>query len=247
MLSIGILTYNSPNTLDHTLKSYTTSGLLNITDDILCIIQNSKRQTDEINVCNKYNIRSIVLPDNGNMASGFKSIYDNAKYDNILFLENDFCTYCSNDDVINYIENSLYFINNNIADIVRGRSRINAGKPNYGLTLRNIPKDIFINHTHLSECMYWIKNPDIEYPDKIIKIQPKINGKEWYLSTSQHCNYTNNPYICSKKFFKHAIYPYLEFGSNIESKLTDIWKEHDYKCIFGFGIFTHERKYDGRK
>jgi hypothetical protein len=181
------------------------------------------------------------------MASGFKSIYENAKYDNILFLENDFCTFCSNADVLNYIENALYFLNNKMADVVRGRSRINAGRPNFALNLQTIEKDLFKNHTHLSECMYWLKDPDLEYPEKITKIEPKIIGQDWYLTTSRNCNYTNNPYMCSKDFFKNAIYPHLEFGSDIEGILTDIWKENDYKCIFGFGIFTHTRKYDGHR
>jgi hypothetical protein len=246
MISIGILSYFAPKTLRRTLETYRASGLIDITDDMFVVLQKSRRQNDEIKVCKEFKIRYIALSDNGKMGSGFKAIYENAKHDIILFLENDFCTYCSKDDVKNYIDNACYFIESNNADIVRGRSRINPGEPNFAyIYLRNIPPTNFINNTHLSECMYWLDKPEDVYPTKISKIEPIIKGKEWYITDSRHCNYTNNPFICSKNFFKREIYPHLEFGSNIEDKMTNIWAKSQHKCIFGFGIFTHDRTLDG--
>ncbi len=246
MFSVGILSYYAPKTLRHTLETYKTSKFLNITDDIFVVIQQSSRQNDEIDVCKEFNLRYIALDDNGMMASGFKTIYENAKYDIILFLENDFCIYSSKDEVNKYIYDALYFINSGKADIIRGRSRINPGEPNHAyINLRNIPPENFINNTHLSECMYWVENPEKIYPTKITKIESKEDGQDWYLTTSRNCNYTNNPFICSKEFFKDAIYPYLEFGSNIEKELTPIWANNNYRCIFGYGIFTHDRSFDG--
>jgi hypothetical protein len=247
MISIGILSHFAPKTLNHTLETYKISGLLDITDDIFCIIQKSTRQEKEIEVCKNFGIRYIAMPDNGMMASGFKAIYENAKYELILFLENDFCTFCSIEDIKNYINNAIYYISSGKADIIRGRSRANPGKPNFALGLQTIPATEFVNHTHLSECMYWIQEPEKTYPTKISRIDPIQPGQNWYITTTQSCNYTNNPFICSKEFFKNAIYPYLEFGSNIESKITDLWSKNEYKCIFGFGIFTHYRSFDGHR
>jgi hypothetical protein len=246
MFSVGILTYFAPKTLKHTLETYRDSSFLETTDDFFVVIQYSSRQNEEIDVCQKFNIRYVALPDNGKMASGFKAICDNAKYEILLFLENDFCTYCSKEDVKNFITNSLDFINSGRGDIVRGRSRINPGEPNYAyMNLRNIPPENFINNSHLSECIYWVENPEKLYPSKIKKEDPLIEGQDWYSTLSNHCNYTNNPYMCSKKLFKKLIYPHLEFGSNIEDKLTKLWAIFDLKCIFGFGIFTHDRSFDG--
>ena len=88
------------------------------------------------------------------MASGFKAIYENAKYDIILFLENDFCTYCSKEEVHNYLENAVDLIKTGKADAVRGRSRTNAGYPNYAyINLRGIPPSSFVNNTHLAKCI----------------------------------------------------------------------------------------------
>jgi hypothetical protein len=248
MISAGILSYYAPKTLRHTLETYKTSGFFELIDDLFVVIQKSDRQVQEIEVCNEFGLRYIALSDNGLMASGFKAIYENAKYDLIMFLENDFCTYCSNNDIKNYITTAKYFIESGQSDIVRGRSRSNPGDPNFAyMNLRNIPPENFINNTHLSECIYWVEKPEELYSTKISKVEPKEPGQDWYITTSRHCNWTNNPFICSKEFFKNAVYPYLEFNTNIEKMLTGIWAKANYKCIFGFGIFTHDRSFDGHK
>lgn len=246
MFSAGILTHYAPKTLRHTLETYKTSGFFDTTDDLFVVIQHSSRQNDEIEVCKDFGIRYIALPDNGMMASGFKAIYENAKYDIILFLENDFCVYCSKEEVQNYVENTVNFIKSGKADVVRGRSRKNAGEPNFAyMNLRNIPRYNFVNNSHLSECIYWEDNPEQIYPTRISKIEPVVEGFDWYIADSMWCNYTNNPYMCSKDFFKKAVYPYLHFGNNIEKEVTGIWRGLNAKCVFGFGIFTHDRSFDG--
>jgi len=237
-ISIGILSYNAPSTLKNTLLSYKNSRLIEETDDIFCILQNSKKQEEEENICSQFSVKSIKMPDNGLMASGFREIFNNAKNEIILFLENDFCTYCDQKEVKYYLENAIYFLNKNTADLVRGRSRKNPGHPNYAkMNLSQIPPSSFIKSKHLSECMYWVEHPELVYPDKITKIK-----EDWYMTSSASCNYTNNPYMCKKDFFYNAIYPYLKNGENIEKTLTPIWSQKNYKCIFGFGIFTHDRK-----
>ncbi len=246
MLSIGILSHYAPKTLRNTLETYKKNGLFEVSDDIFAVLQMSNRQQQEIDVCNEFNIRYVALSNNGRMAWGFKEIYENAKYEYILFLENDFCIYCDNTEVKEYIENALYFLNNGIVDIIRGRSRKNPGEPNYGYQyLRHIEPSKFIDCMHLAECSWWLTEPEKIYPTKISKINPLYGNNDWYLTTAKSCNYSNNPYICSKSFFKHAILPYIEFGKNLEDELTPIWATKDYKCGFGYGIFTHNRSYDG--
>jgi hypothetical protein len=241
MLSIGVLTYNAPTTLHHSLNSYKESELLTLTDDFFVVIQMSPRQQEERGICEKFNIRFILLPDNGNMASGFKSIYENAKYENILFLENDFIIYKNINDTKNFYDNCLFFLTK--YDVVRGRSRTKPGIPNYAYDLRHTDPSELIHHHHLAESIYWLEDPELIYPTKIEKLtHTEILGNEkWYKSTSESCSYTNNPYACSKTFFKENIYPYLEYGKNIEEQMLDVWGKN-HKCIFGPGLFTHDRK-----
>ena len=83
------------------------------------------------------------------------------------------------------------------------------------------------------------------YPSKISKIYHIRGSGIWYTSSAKSCNYTNNPYLCKRSFFKNEIYPHLFFGENIKDRLMNIWSKKDYKCVFGPGLFTHNRAYDG--
>jgi hypothetical protein len=175
------------------------------------------------------------------MGSGFKAIYENACNEYILFLENDFVI----DKVLEtkqFFSNALFFLKSVGVDIVRGRSRKYPGEPTFSEdVLKNAHRSDKFWTTHLSECIHFIEKPDLEFPDKISKIKPKTGEDDWYIFSSKHCNYTNNPIICSKKFFREAILPYCEFGENIEDKLTPIWATKNYKCVMGPGLFTHYR------
>jgi hypothetical protein len=246
MFSIGILSYFSPKTLEHTLQSYKEAGLFDLTDDIFAVLQMSNRQNQEKLVCDSFNIRSICLPDNGKMASGFKAIYENARYDYILFLENDFIIKESSVNTVNFFKNCMYFLKDMNVDIVRGRSRTMAGEPNYARdAYKNYDPSSLINLKHLSECIAWIEDPELLFPSKISRIIPICGNDKWYKSTSASCCYTNNPYMCSKVFFEKAVLPYIKHGCTIEDLLTNIWSESGYICVFGPGLFTHERAFDG--
>jgi len=248
MLSIGILTYNAPKTLENTLNSYKQTGLLDLSDDVFVVSQMSDKQAEEKAVCDSFGLRCILMPDNGKMAWGFKAVYENAKYDHVMFLENDFIINASKKDVKIFYVNCLYFLKVQNADIVRARSRKDPGSPNYAhMNLSHTDPAEFINDKHLSECIYWVEDPELVYPSKISRIKPFVqNGFwKWYTSTSDSCNYTNNPYVCSKTFFEQNILPYVKFGASLENEMHDEWRHRNFKCVFGPGLFTHDRKFDG--
>jgi hypothetical protein len=245
-ISAGILSYFAPKTLEHTLQTYKDSGFLEAVDDVFVVLQKSDRQAQEKEVCDSFGVRSVLLDTNGKMASGFRAIYENAKHDIILPLENDFAIYTDRDYVNSFLSNGLYFIEEKGYDIVRGRSRTNAGEPNYAADFwKDESPHTFINHSHLSECIYWEKHPDLVYPSKIKRITPENGSDAWYLSDSSSCNYTNNPFLSSKKFFSTAILPHLVDGENIEDRITGVWSKKLYTCVFGPGLFTHDRSFDG--
>ena len=244
-ISAGILSHFAPKTLEHTLQSYKDSGFLEAVDDVFVVLQKSDRQTQEKEVCDSFAVRSVLLDTNGKMASGFRAIYEHAKNDVILPLENDFAIYSTKDQVESFLSNAMYFIEKGY-DIVRGRSRANAGEPNYAVEFwKDESPHTFINHTHLSECIYWEKDPELVYPSKIQRISPENGSDAWYLTTSQSCNYTNNPFLCTKEFFAKAILPHLVDGENIEDRITGVWSKQSYKCVLGPGLFTHDRSFDG--
>lgn len=244
-ISAGILSHFAPKTLEHTLQSYKDSGFLEAVDDVFVVLQKSDRQAQEKEVCDSFAVRSVLLDTNGKMASGFRAIYEHAKNDVILPLENDFAIYSTKDQVESFLSNAMYFIEKGY-DIVRGRSRANAGEPNYAVEFwKDESPHTFINHSHLAECIYWEKDPELVYPSKIQRISPENGSDAWYLSDSSSCNYTNNPFLCTKDFFARAILPHLVDGENIEDRITGVWFKQSYKCVFGPGLFTHDRSFDG--
>ena len=244
-ISAGILSYFAPKTLEHTLQSYKDSGFLDAVEDVFVVLQKSDRQAQEKEVCDSFGVRAILLETNGRMASGFRAIYDHAKMDILLPLENDFAIYTTPDQVNSFLSNALYFLEKGY-DIVRGRSRANPGEPNWAVQYwKDESPHTFIHHTHLAECIFWEKDPELVYPSKIQRIPPKNGTDAWYTTTSQSCHYTNNPFLCTKEFFSSAILPHLIHGENIEDRITGIWSKQSYKCVFGPGLFTHDRSFDG--
>ena len=254
-ISIGILSYNAPITLENTLSNYVSSGFISICTnreyDIFAVLQMSPLQNEEELVCTKYGIRFISLPDNGMMGSGFKAIYDNSLNDYILYLENDFLI-DSSINIAEFIDSAMYFIIHMNVHVIRCRSRNNPGKPTFSDELKKLNRKHSAWTILLADCAHFIKNPDIEFPNKIKLINNPIiseeykNEHKWYLTSARYCNYTNNPCLTSKSFFKENILPYCRHGSNIEGELIDIWARKDYTCIFGPGLFTHYR-IDGHK
>ena len=249
MISVGILSHFAPETLRFTLFTYMNAGLFDCSDDIFVVIQKSDRQEEERQVCESVGVRAVCLPDNDMMGSGFKAIYENARHEFIMFLENDFVAYTSREETRDFFINTVDFLLKGV-DLVRARSRANPGQPNYAYdSMHNKPRSELVNSTHLSESIFWEEHPHEVYPTCISKLDCISGSKEWYKSSSKFCNYTNNPYACSKTFFKNAVLPYTMMGgtNNIEDFLTPIWAKEDYTCAFGPGLFTHDRRYDGHR
>lgn len=241
MISAGVLTYNAPSTLENTLTTYKRSGLFDVIDDLFVVINYSPKQQDEEDICKKFNLRYVSLETNGLMASGFRAIFENAKYDIVLFLENDFMigSTITKEITNSFIHQGIAFLNSGY-DVVRGRRRDNAGYPNFSyIYLHELPNEYVAEHEHLADSIYWIENPEEVFPDKITRIQGIDPTEKWYTSASYSCGYTNNPYMCTKTFFRNAILPNLPDAGNIEDTIVSCWRKGNYKCVFGPGLFTH--------
>lgn len=278
-ISAGILTHYAPKTLDDTLKTYKKSGLFDLIDDVFVVIQKSDRQMEEKDVCEKYELRYVLMSENGKMGGGFRGIYDHAKHNVLLPLENDWHIYFKAADVKSFLQNAMYFLLETDCDIVRGRSRERPGLPNmaHEWYIKD-PVNYRKNHARfLCESFFWELEPENKYSDVISRITPLIGtpadepaatsyfpsraaafsknmkvqeasgirSDAWYASSSQYCNYTNNPYLCTRQFFRKAILPSAVPGSYIEGSIDKSWAKADYTCVFGPGLFTHNRPYDG--
>ena len=90
MISVGILSYNSPLTLKNTLMSYKHYGLLEYSDDVFCVLQPSSKINEEMSICDIFGIRYYLQESNDMMLGGMKRVFKEAKNEFVLWTENDF-------------------------------------------------------------------------------------------------------------------------------------------------------------
>lgn len=131
MLSAGILTYKSPVTLQNTLASYKTSGLLEYIDDFFCVIHPSPRAIEEESICKDFGVRPILAEQNGMMAWGIKRVFEEAKHQYVLFLECDWRCISKKNTTKQILDYSLQVLTDKSTDIVRLRSLKVPGHSNY--------------------------------------------------------------------------------------------------------------------
>ena len=242
MLSIGILTHNSPITLENSFKSYKLSGLFDFTDDIFCLIQPSEKSDDEILICNNYGIKYILENKNTMMAGAIIKIVNEAKYEYILFLECDFRA-CKNKTITYEILNfSINNLKNNNFDVIRLRNLNNPGHP-IQWSLHKSEGLNYDSNKQLYLCTHYLDNPHLVYPDYIKKIN---DNPLLYEMNSSNCVYTNNANITSKKYYLSNILPYAIENHHLEPELHNIWPSFNTKIGITSGIFTHIR-IDGHK
>jgi len=242
-LSIGILTYNSPDTLKHTLLSYFKNGLLDLTDDIICIIQPSNKSSEEIDICNKYNINYLLEPFNTLMAGGIKRIWETAKYDYVLFLECDFYLSASKEDTANLLSLGIKYLQENTFDIIRLRSLKHPGHPIQGKTshesIMKEPPLVQDLHTQLYLVTHFLENPHEVFPAQITKF---LDNPLIYSITNKNCVYTNNPHIINRTFYNNFIKPLVKVGRTLESEIDVLWAvQNNHKIAITNGLFTHNR------
>jgi hypothetical protein len=86
-ISIGILAWNSGQTLVDTLLTYYENGLLELVQDTTILFQQISEEDKSI--ANHFGIDYIGLNDNIGIGKAFIKLTENAKTDDVLLLEHD--------------------------------------------------------------------------------------------------------------------------------------------------------------
>jgi len=187
MLSIGILTFSSPDKLREVFESFKNGGLFDLSDDVFCVIQLSALNEHEKMVCIDYGVRPVMLPYDGNVAYGYKHIYEEAKCEYVLAVENIFMINKNRE----YVKECIDFVMSNVKRY-----------------------DYF---------KLWKDNEyDVGYAMRA--------GELFRVCLNKYCRYSKGPSICSKRFYKHNILPYLMFECNHESDVRYFWDEKRFMC-----------------
>lgn len=241
-ISIGILTWKSTKTISNTLKSYRKNGLLDLVDDVTILFQEVSAADKKL--AEKYKIKYIGLEENIGIGKGFIKLAENAKYNDILFLEHDWELIENKETLKNQLQTGLNFLNEGFS-VVRYRSRKTPGFPLHSLKHKGNELNYFddwhqVTSPHLLESLHWL-DPAVEFPDKIQK------EEEFFITTSRWANWTNNPFLIKKEFYLKKITPFAGESVDFEKNIAAWWVQQDFKIAQGEGLFMHNDLQKHRK
>jgi len=232
-LSIGILSWASPQTIRHTLESYAQAGLLDLAAQIFVFFQ--EISDDDIKVAKEYNLRFEGSERNLGIAGGYRQMLRYIDQPYYLFLENDWVI--NDPDPIVTIERlsqGIHLLDNSV-DFVKYRSRLYPGNP---LWSRQWAGGNELYHPeHLLECIHWRTDESIEknFPDELNNI-----GDGWFRTTSEYGNWTNNPHLVRTEWLNKSIASRLG-TKDIERDIQTWWRQQNFTVAQGDGLFTHYR------
>lgn len=231
-LSIGILSWRSPLTLENTLVTYNESGLLHMVNDVTMFIQEA--DTRNIQIAESFGIPYIASPTNIGIGKAFNALCESAETDTIMILEDDWCNIEDTDTTYSRLAYAHAALHLEIANVVKLRHRRDPGDPLYTRQFAGREMD---SPKHLFECCHWREDPDLDFPDII----SKDIANNLYLCDSRYANHTNNPCMWMKDFYLENISRFAGDGVALEGAIDGWWQEQGFEVAHGEGLFKHWR------
>lgn len=233
-ISIGILSWHNPKTLRHTLESYRKNGLLELSNDI-CILFQEVTAEDE-HIAAKFGIKTIGLKENIGIGKAIEQLLRNAKYEHVLFLENDWQLTEGKETTQTQLAAGLALLKSGY-QVIKYRSRKNPGHPLYSTAYKGRELDYYddwheVTSPHLLESLHWL-DPAERFPDKIQK-----HGN-FFVTTARWANWSNNPFLVHKDFYLGQLLPFAGSAVQFEKNIAPWWVRQDFKIAHGEGLFTH--------
>ena len=197
--------------------------------------------------------RTIVLgsPNQVGIASAFVSLIRAAArdgHDAVLFLEEDFRVSTRVTDPEARVGAAIRLINANLVDVVRLRSREDAGDPDcyrvlFESTLAALPEE-----AHLSAST-WLRDPAVSLSAGSVR-RCDDGDDDALCADARFAEWSNNPFLARVDFLVRRVVPVAEadadvFGSlaNVETpmrRVPELWTSRRYRVAQTDGLFTHE-------
>lgn len=233
-LTLCILSWKSHKTLNNTLSSYKKNGLLELSNQRLIFFQEISEEDKTI--ATGYDLDFLGSKNNIGIGKAFSELVNNAKSDYILLLENDWELVEDISNVYKIISDSISFLKNDIADVVRLRHRKNYGHPLWSKTA--FEGNELNGLTHILESIHWIEDPHLRFPDYIKKIKGE---PDWFRSFSKNASFSNSPSLYKKTWFMQNLFNFFYESNNLwlEIDIREWWQNQNFKVVMGPGLFKH--------
>jgi|TARA_B100001093_G_C26768673_1_gene989057 hypothetical protein len=234
-ISIGILAWNSGQTLVNTLHSYFEREFLHQVNDVCILFQEASEQDKQI--AEHFGIPYIALDSNIGIGQGFIQLTEQAKTDNVLVLEHDWKLIEDKETARVRLKSGVDMLNKGYS-CIRYRHRANPGHPHFsfqyqGRELDYYDKELEATSPHLLDSVHWC-DPSKKFNDKIQK------DGEYFISTSRWGNWTNNPCLYKKDFYLETVKQFAGEGIALEGNISKWWAQQTYKVAHGEGLFSHK-------
>lgn len=250
-ISVAVLTRGKETaSLSLSSSSWEQAGLLQYVDEVLFFV--NERSPDMAKLLAPFqeppfNARVLGSDTNLGILTALNYLLGNATNEYVLFLEKDFRLVESLPCALEQIEAGLEMLENEEAEVIKYRSRYNAGRPNWAeLLFRDDEERVFQQQPNLLCNFYhWIDDPDQRWPEQfsICHTNPTM-----YCTTAEFCNWTNNPFIVSKEWWKREYWDKFEVirnppeGFDLETWMNwdpDAWNHRGWIIAEGDGMFKH--------
>ena len=234
-IRIGILAWNSGQTLVNTLHSYFEREFLHQVNDVCILFQEASEQDKQI--AEHFGIPYIALDSNIGIGQGFIQLTEQAKTDNVLVLEHDWKLIEDKETARVRLKSGVDMLNKGYS-CIRYRHRANPGHPHFsfqyqGRELDYYDKELEATSPHLLDSVHWC-DPSKKFNDKIQK------DGEYFISTSRWGNWTNNPCLYKKDFYLETVKQFAGEGIALEGNISKWWAQQTYKVAHGEGLFSHK-------
>jgi FkbM family methyltransferase len=235
-ISVGILAWQSNETLRNTLESYKRNGLFQIADDVVILFQEVRDEDRKL--AKEFGLPFIGLDRNVGIGRGFVTLCEQADHQHILLLEHDW------ELTENFVE-TRFRLSEGLkmlygdTDVVRFRSRKNPGFPLFVVDqyfnneLNHHDPIIDLASPHLFETIHWVDRPELKFPGLI------FTESGHYVTTSRWSAWTNNPCLHRRDFYIELVSWFAEKGMLLEPEICHWWSRQQFKIAWGEGLFTH--------
>jgi len=241
---------NEVPTLRLSLNSWQEEGFLQFVDEVLIYVNERGREMDaflEPYTPPPFNVRVLGDQNNIGILLALNELFKAASHEHVLFLEKDFRLVESLPCALEQIDAGLRLIDAGKAHVVKYRSRYNAGRPNWAdILFRGDEESVFERQPNLLCNFYhWIDEPHKRWPDQFSVCN---EDPTFYCSTSEFCNWTNNPFIIKVSWWMREYYnrhPEIREppeGFDLETWMNwdaDAWNHRGWIIAQGDGMFKH--------
>ena len=217
-ISVGILAWNSGQTLVNTLNTYFQQEFLHQINDVCILFQEFSQEDSQI--AEHFNIPYIAKEGNIGIGQAFIELTEQAKTDNVLVLEHDWKLIEDKETLRKRLLSGIKLLENGFS-CVRYRHRANPGFPHFsfqyqGRELDYYDKEIEVTSPHLLDSVHWC-NPAEKFPQHIER------EGEYFITTSRFGNWTNNPCLYKKDFYLETVKQFAGEGIALEGNISKWW------------------------